>query len=212
MPKTVNPESHSRNIHQRLLDVMRECTYIKKDRVKGVAWLITSHDVVTAKVNPYLVKHRITHVPNIVSYKQDGNRTEMLVKTTFFNVDNPEDNVSCTTLGYGIDSQDKGCGKAMSYAVKFALLKILGLETGEDADYECIDHVPETPSPDYLVSETDWIFHINLIKEFCVNRDLKPSVVNADIKERFKKTLREMVKHELDEVHVWLEKTYPFQG
>jgi hypothetical protein len=38
------------------------------------------------------------------------------------------------SFGYGIDDQDKGAGKAMSYAVKYALLKTLGLETGDDPD------------------------------------------------------------------------------
>jgi hypothetical protein len=37
-------------------------------------------------------------------------------------------------MGYGVDPQDKGPGKAISYGVKYALLKVLGLETGDDPD------------------------------------------------------------------------------
>jgi hypothetical protein len=42
--------------------------------------------------------------------------------------------ISSSFLLYGIDDSDKGPGKAISYAVKYALLKALGLETGDDPD------------------------------------------------------------------------------
>ena len=46
------------------------------------------------------------------------------------------DLIDVETFGFGIDDQDKGPGKAMSYAVKYALLKTLGLETGDDPDMD----------------------------------------------------------------------------
>jgi len=46
------------------------------------------------------------------------------------------------TFGYGIDPQDKGPGKAMSYGVKYGLLKALGLETGDDPERDSIEHKP----------------------------------------------------------------------
>jgi hypothetical protein len=54
----------------------------------------------------------------------------------FVNVEDPADHFDVETFGYGVDSQDKGPGKAMSYAVKYALLKALGLETGDDPDMD----------------------------------------------------------------------------
>ena len=53
----------------------------------------------------------------------------------FVNIDEPQDFFDVQSFGYGVDGQDKGPGKAMSYAVKYALLKALGLETGEDAHF-----------------------------------------------------------------------------
>jgi hypothetical protein len=38
------------------------------------------------------------------------------------------------SAGFGIDDQDKGPGKAISYAVKYAYLKALCLESGDDPD------------------------------------------------------------------------------
>jgi hypothetical protein len=52
----------------------------------------------------------------------------------FVNVDEPSEWIDVESFGYGLDDQDKGPGKAMSYAVKYALLKTLGLETGDDPD------------------------------------------------------------------------------
>jgi hypothetical protein len=54
----------------------------------------------------------------------------------FVNIDEPMDLIDVETFGFGIDDQDKGPGKAMSYAVKYALLKTLGLETGDDPDMD----------------------------------------------------------------------------
>jgi hypothetical protein len=95
---------------------------------------IVSHDKVTAAVRPILVKHGIVYYPAALNVAQDGNRTQVQMSVKFCNVDNPDDFIHVESLGYGIDAQDKGPGKAISYAVKYALLKCLGLETGDDPD------------------------------------------------------------------------------
>lgn len=52
----------------------------------------------------------------------------------FINIDNPTDFMETTTFAEGIDSQDKGSGKAMTYADKYALMKSYKISTGEDVD------------------------------------------------------------------------------
>ena len=123
----------SLNIHQRIHATMKDVAYIQKDRDVG-NYKVVSHDAVTAKVRPVLVKHGVIYYPQNMVYKQNGNRTEVSLDIVFANVDNPQDIIAVPTFGYGIDPSDKGPGKAVSYAVKMALLKALGLETGEDAD------------------------------------------------------------------------------
>ena len=58
------------------------------------------------------------------------------IETTyrFVNIDNPEEYVDTTALAEGIDSQDKGSGKAMTYSDKYALMKCYKVSTGEDVD------------------------------------------------------------------------------
>ena len=73
----------------------------------------------------------------------NGNTTK---KTTFYtrlktvyrfvNVEKPEEFVETTVFSVGIDSQDKGDGKAMTYADKYALMKAYKISTGDDPDQE----------------------------------------------------------------------------
>ena len=141
------PKTDTRNIYQRLHAVMGEVTYVQKQRNKGMHFSTVSHDVVTAKVRPPLHKHGVIYHPINLTHTQNGNRTEVSLEVRFVNIDNPSDFVDVPGLGYGVDPQDKGPGKAISYAVKYALLKALGLETGDDADHDSIDHEPEAQKP-----------------------------------------------------------------
>jgi hypothetical protein len=93
-----------------------------------------SHDAVTAKVRPLLHKYGVIYYPRGLTVSQNGNRTEAVFTVRFENIDNRIDYIDVETFGYGVDPQDKGPGKAMSYGVKYALLKVLGLETGDDPD------------------------------------------------------------------------------
>ena len=59
----------------------------------------------------------------------------------FVNIDKPEEFIDITTYGYGIDSQDKATGKAMTYSDKYALLKAYKIETGDDPDKDKSEEV-----------------------------------------------------------------------
>lgn len=122
------------NIHQRLALAMKQVTYIQKEKKQGMRYSIVSHDSVTSKVRPALLEAGIVYYPIEVQHQQNGNRTECAMTVRFVNIDHTEDFFDVETFGYGLDDQDKGPGKAMSYAVKYALLKTLGLETGDDPD------------------------------------------------------------------------------
>jgi hypothetical protein len=128
------------NLHQRMAAVMREVTYIQKERKDKMQYTIVSHDKVTAKVRPALLANGVIYYPIRCDTAQNGNRTECNMTVRFANIDEPQDFIDVESCGHGIDTQDKGPGKAQSYAVKYALLKALGLETGDDADHDSIEH------------------------------------------------------------------------
>lgn len=126
---------------------MNDLHYIQKgDRTVNGQYRFVSHDQVTAKVQPLLVKHGITAIPTMHEMSQDGNRTLITLLVTFSNADKPEDCFTVKFYAYGVDGGgtskdgraipvgDKGPGKAISYAYKYALLKVFNLETGEDPD------------------------------------------------------------------------------
>lgn len=133
------------NLHQRIAAVMSEVDYIQKQRKTGMSYTVVSHDAVTAKVRPVLLKHGVIYYPIRCEHTHSGNRAECEMTIRFANIDAPSDFIDVPTFGYGVDAQDKGPGKAMSYAVKYALLKALGLETGDDADNESIAYTQDDP-------------------------------------------------------------------
>lgn len=122
------------NIAQRISAVMAEVDYIQKEKKEGMQYRIVSHDAVTAKVRPILHKNGIVYYPKDMVVEQVGNRTQAMFNVRFENIEDRADFIDVATFGYGVDGQDKGPGKAMSYGVKYALLKVLGLETGDDPD------------------------------------------------------------------------------
>jgi hypothetical protein len=134
------------NLHQRMAAVMREVTYIQNEQKKGMQFRIVSHDKVTAKVRPALLANGVIYYPIRCDTAQNGNRTECNMTVRFANIDDPQDFIDVESCGHGIDTQDKGPGKAQSYAVKYALLKALGLETGDDADHDSIEHSRVDPA------------------------------------------------------------------
>lgn len=141
---TEEPGVESLNIHQKLFGIVSELGPLEKDKhveIKGkMAYEYISHDAVTGHIRPLLVKYRVMVRPTVQSVRTDGNRTELEVAVDFINVDDPSDVVSVLTIGYGVDPSDKGPGKAFSYALKYAYLKLFLLNSGDDIELEDLPH------------------------------------------------------------------------
>src|SRR5688572_5129635 len=115
--------------------VMKAVSYVQKEeKMVNNQYRFVSHDAVTAKLRPHLIEAGVLVVPRVTKHSQDGNRTEVDIEVDFVNVEKPEDRITIPMFGFGIDPQDKGPGKAVSYAVKYALLKAFSLETGDDPE------------------------------------------------------------------------------
>lgn len=132
------------NIHQRLQAIQGEVSYVKKDKEisfgKAGGYTVVGHDAVTKLVHPLLVKHGVNVIPTVTNTVQEGNRTHLELTFDWVNVDNPDDRFQTQSIGYGIDAQDKGVGKAWSYAQRYTFLKTLHLETGDrDIEEDDID-------------------------------------------------------------------------
>jgi hypothetical protein len=121
-----------KNIYQRMTAVMKELKAVSKsDKLVNGQYGFVSHDATAGAIHPLIVKHGIHIATHVEEFKQDGNRTEVTLAVRFTNIDEPEDSFIVKSFGYGIDGQDKGPGKAISYALKYCLLKQFLLEAGE---------------------------------------------------------------------------------
>ena len=138
------------NIHQKLHSILGVVNYIKKDtkiEFGNNSFSVTNHDSVTELIHPLLVEYGINLIPTVLKVVQDGNRTRVDLSFDWVNVDNPKDRFTTTSSGYGVDQQDKGIGKAWSYAQRYAVLKTLHLVTGEK-DIE--EYNEDFSPPEYL--------------------------------------------------------------
>jgi hypothetical protein len=135
----------SMNLFQRLNAIQAEVGYVQKDTkvsTGGGSYSAISHDAVTAMLRPHLVKHGViisTSLngepvldPAADGAKQRLFRAEFVV--SFINVDNPEDRHTVIVPAFSMDSADKHCGKAISMATKYAMLKVFALETGDSEE------------------------------------------------------------------------------
>ena len=146
-----------KNIFQRINAVMAETSYVKKDSTVGWGnntYSAVSHDAVAGMLHPLLVKHGIVIYPSLKSSEsipgvtQKGGekiRYEATYSVDFVNVDAPEDRLVLEIESHADDNGDKAPGKAVSYAVKMAMLKVFALESGDDDESRYGS--PEDPTP-----------------------------------------------------------------
>lgn len=157
-------ENTDLNIYQRLHAVMSEVKYIQKDMdvkiTSSSSYKAVSHDAVTKKCRAALVKHRVVATSSVIEHSREWvtskNKwdkevtslfTTVKLETRFVNIDDPTDFMAVTSYGYGLDTQDKGIGKAISYAAKYNLLKALLLETGDNPENDNDDAAPIPKDP-----------------------------------------------------------------
>jgi hypothetical protein len=166
------------NVYQKLQAVQKVATYVQKDsdvKTGGGSYKAVSHDAVTAMVRPHFVEQGIIVVPRLMSSAtidtgrktSSGNpilRFEGLYEVSFVNADDPKDAVVIPIAAHAEDQGDKAPGKALSYATKYGILKVLLLETGED-DESRYHFASEKLTADDIVLMHDNIQATNTIED-----------------------------------------------
>lgn len=138
-------ESRVLNLHQRLNAIKKAVSYVQKDtKVSGGGeYMAVTHDAVTAATRGLFVEHGVLVLPSEINsaivdsgmVTGKGNpiiRFEAKYRIAFVNVDAPDDRTCIEITAHALDQGDKAPGKALSYATKAAVLKVLQLETGVD--------------------------------------------------------------------------------
>lgn len=140
----MSDKRESTNIYQRLNNVRKAIGYIQKD-AKVQNYKAVTHDMVTSEIRPHLIEHgiiivpKITHSNMVATGTQTSSGTPMMrfearYDIEFVNIDQPDDKVIVPMEGHANDTGDKAPGKAVSYATKYAVLKVLSIETGENEE------------------------------------------------------------------------------
>ena len=146
---------NERNIFQRMAAITAELQTVAKNLTvptggKNSYKAVSERDILDA-VKPIEAKHGVYSYPvsrNVLEsnmLESESSYNGVTKKTTtfmtrietlyrFVNVDNPTEYIETVTFAEGIDTQDKGSGKAMTYADKYALMKAYKISTGDDPD------------------------------------------------------------------------------
>lgn len=130
------------NIFQRLNAVQKKVKYIQKDAqiTGGGSYKAVTHDNVVARTRQHLVDAGVIIYPEqlkgdiIKEGKTKSGTATYLYSGSyaihFVNIEDTNDRISVTIEAHAQDMSDKAPGKAVTYATKSALLKVLNLETG----------------------------------------------------------------------------------
>lgn len=134
------------NSDKRLIPDLMKCE-------KGNNFRAVSESAILDVINPVLEEGGWFYTVNVKksdlqikeAYGSKGRKLQFIatveVALDFF-YDDPEgshyygDKYHTEAVGMGIDDNDKAMGKAYTYAVKYALLKLFRLRYGDDSDYE----------------------------------------------------------------------------
>ena len=151
------------NIYEKMSAITSELKKIQKNltikATQNSSYKAVGEVDILDAVKPLEKKHKVYSYPsnrkvleshlidNSTTYIDKKNNTETITKKTaymsriettykFVNIENPEEYIEVTSLSEGIDSSDKGSGKAMSYGDKYALMKAYKISTGDDVPPE----------------------------------------------------------------------------
>lgn len=150
----------SLNVYQRVMAIRKEISYIRKDKkVEGSGYMAVTHDNVTSETRDLFIKHGVLITPpHLLSsvVAQTGTftknqipfiRYEAKYRFEVVNVDEPTDRFSFDIEAHAIDQGDKAPGKTLSYSKKYAVLKLIEIESGEEEEERAEQHKPtETKS------------------------------------------------------------------
>lgn len=125
------------NIYEKILEIMKNVQYLAKDdkvEFGTTRYKAISEEKVTSIMRQQLIKYNLVVFPILQTASRVGNISHVDVIYRMVNTENPEEYIEIASAGDGADTQDKGTGKAMTYAYKYMWLRTFALPTGEDPD------------------------------------------------------------------------------
>lgn len=145
---TEQTEDKVLNIYQKLVEVRKSVSYLKKESQSN-QYQYTGSAQVLASVRDKINEMNLILVPRIIDKNLLAETVEFIEKekpkktTTYFteltmtmtwvNADNPSETVECPWYSQGVDiAGEKGVGKALTYGEKNFMLKFFNIPTDKD--------------------------------------------------------------------------------
>lgn len=148
-----------KNISQAIINVMAEVKGIDKSATIGTgnySYKGVSDQEVKEILQPLMIKNGLSILPIDVQAKTttdrwtEGDRTKQStfteVTTKYMLLHTSGESIELAGYGHGVDTQDKGAGKATTYALKYALLYMFLIPTGKIDDSD-VEHSEEVQVP-----------------------------------------------------------------
>ncbi len=138
------------NIYEKMLAITSEMKPLEKSLNVGNKYhAVGEQDVLPMvralerkyKVYSFPINQEIVSEDTYITTSKQGDELHnrfLRVKVTyrFVNIEEPTDYIEVIAYGDGLDTADKGPGKAFTYATKTALIKAYKMNSGEDPDFE----------------------------------------------------------------------------
>lgn len=118
---------------EKIYKVMCESESLKKDMNVAGQYDAISESAVLNAIKPLLKDHKLILIPVEAEITQHNKLSQVTAKYKIIDVETGEFEV-LATVGNGADTQDKGSGKAWTYAYKALIQKTFCLFSGEDTD------------------------------------------------------------------------------
>ena len=159
------------NIYTKMHSVMANAGYVQKEKSKGMPYTFASHNAITEVVSKELQRVGLIILPFVKEHMHDGNQHKVVMAAKIIDIDTKEEIVVGDFPGIGNDNQDKGYGKAISYAYKYILQKLFMLDIGDDEEPDH-NNVP-TETSDQKRKMTIWVNTLrNSVDQTLNNNDM----------------------------------------
>lgn len=178
-------ENKNFNLYQKIQMVSDEIKNIEKNTVVGTgnsAYKAVADIDVLLKVKQAETKYGLVSIPvkqelvrsdQVMKQSRDGYTSVTfadIVKMTvrIINIDNPAETIEVESFGRGLDTGDKGFGKASTYARKYALLNAYKIATGEDPDEQASQEMQVSNIDEIRAAVTNYcLSNTNYLSQLC---------------------------------------------
>ena len=216
------------NLWEKISAISSEIEYLKKDDTVGTGkntYKAISIEKVMTSVSDKMCKYGIVIYPVEQSYLRTDEKvigidyntkkevekinriSDVDVKYEVINIHNPIEKITTVSSGTGVDTQDKGVGKAMTYAYKNMIIKLFAIATGDDTDKIHSDDYTEN-LVNGEVKNSDGLSQAQIKRLYAIAKkvNVTPVQIVAVIKKDFNKTdVAKLTKQEYDLVCERLE-------